>query len=102
VDDDELGTHPRYEFAVKLIGNTGITPGTLVQVQWPDARYLSNPGIDVFSFWGTGRRGRLLDPIKRLRPASKIRFNIDNSGVGVQSDLEIYFEGVLRIPLVKK
>jgi len=102
VDDSELGTPPAYEFACKAIGSTGVTPGTLVQIQWPDGRYLSNPGVDFFSFVGTGRRGRLLDVPKRLRPASKIRLNIDNSGVAVASELEIYFEGVLRIPLVKK
>jgi len=102
VDDAELGTDPAYEFAVKAIGNTGVTPGTLIQIQWPDGRYLSDPGVDFFSFVGTGRRGRLLDVPKRLRPASKIRFNLDNSGVASDAKLEIYFEGVLRIPLVKK
>lgn len=101
-DDTELGTPPEYEFAVKVISNTGVTPGTLVQIRWPDGRYLSNPGIDVFGFIGTGRRGRLMSNPKRLRPNSKIRFNIDNSGVEVASSLELYFEGVLRIPLVKK
>lgn len=101
-DDSELGTPPEYEFVCKVIGNTGVTPGTLIQIRWPDGRYLSNPGVDFFSFVGTGRRGRLLDVPKRLRPASKIRFNIDNTGVGSAADLEIYFEGALRIPLVKK
>lgn len=103
VDDAELGTPPGYEMACKAISSTGVTPGTLVQIQWPDGRYLSNPGVDFFSFVGTGRRAwSLADTPKRLRPASKIRFNIDNSGVAVASELEIYFEGVLRIPLVKK
>jgi hypothetical protein len=102
IDDSELGTPPGYEFAVKLISSTGVTPGTLVQVRWPDGRYLSNPGIDFFSFVGSGRRGRSFDVPKRLRPSSKIRFNLDNSSVGSAADLEIFFEGVLRIPLVKK
>ena len=101
-DDSELGTPPEYEFAVKVISSTGTTPGTLVQIRWPDGRYLSNPGIDFFSFVGTGRRGRLMSVPKRLRPASKIRFNLDNSAVEVSSALEIFFEGVLRIQLVKK
>jgi hypothetical protein len=101
-DDSELGTPPAYELAVKGISSTGITPGTLVQVQWPDGRYLSNPGCDFFSFVGTGRRAWCISNPKRLRPNSKIRFNIDNSAVLVSADLEIYFEGALRIPLVKK
>lgn len=102
VDDSELGTPPEYEFACKVISSTGVTPGTLVQIRWPDGRYLSNPGLDFFSFVGTGRRGRLLEIPKRLRPSSKIRFNLDNSGVETAADLEIYFEGALRVPLVKK
>lgn len=99
LDDVELGTPPEFEFACKQICSTGITPGTLVQIQWPDGRYLSNPGVDFFSFVGTGRRARGLEFPKRIKPASKLRFNIDNSAAGA-SDLEIYFEGVLRVPLV--
>ena len=100
LDDEEVGTPPKYPFVCKAIGSTGVTPGTLVQIQWPDGRYLSNPGIDFFSFVGTGRRGRLIDPHKRMPPASKIILNIDNSGTDATSNLEIYFEGCLLIPLV--
>jgi hypothetical protein len=100
LDDVELGTPPEFEFACKQISSTGVTPGTLIQIQWPDGRYLSNPGVDFFSFVGTGRRARGLEFPKRIKPASKIRFNIDNSGVPTSADLEIYFEGVLRVPLV--
>jgi hypothetical protein len=100
VDDLELGTPPEFEFCCKVLSFSGITPGTLVQVQWPDGRYLSNPGVDLFSFVGTGRRGRLINPHKRMPPASKIRFNIDNRTVGQDVNLELYFEGVLRVPLM--
>ena len=99
LDDIELGTPPEFELACKQICSTGITPGTLIQIQWPDGRYLSNPGVDFFSFVGTGRRARGLEFPKRIRPSSKIRLNIDNSGAAA-ADLEIYFEGVLRVPLV--
>lgn len=97
--DLELGTPPDYDFVCRAIGSTGTTPGTLVQVQWPDGRYLSNPGVDFFSFVGTGRRGRLIDPGKRMKPGQKIRLNIDNSLVNTTSTMEIYFEGVLLVPM---
>lgn len=100
LDDEEVGTPAQYPFVVKAVSFTGVTPGTLVQIQWPDGRYLSNPGIDFFSFVGTGRRGRLIDPHKVLLANSKIRMNIDNTAVGSAANMEIYFEGCLRIPLV--
>jgi hypothetical protein len=99
LSDVELGTPAEYDFVVKVISSTGITPATFVQVQWPDGRYLSNPGVDFFSFVGTGKRGRLIDPHKRVRPQQKIRFNIDNSA-GAAASLEIYLEGTLQVPLV--
>lgn len=102
IDDAELGTPASYPFLCKAICFTGVTPGTLIQVQWPDGRYLSNPGVDFFSFVGTGRRARLVRPHKLMQPSSKIRLNIDNSGVGTAADLELYFEGVFRVPLVKR
>lgn len=99
IDDLELGTPSEFPFLCKVVSFTGVTPGTLVQIQWPDGRYLSNPGVDMFSFVGTGRRGRLIRPHKLMDPASKIRFNIDNRGAG-DTNLELYFEGVLRVPLM--
>jgi len=97
----EVGTHVEFPFLLKVISFTGLTPGTLVRVQWPDGRYLSNPGVDFFSFIRTGRLGRLIDPHKLLPQQQKIRLDIDNSAVGSQAVLEIYFEGVLQVPLVK-
>ena len=99
LEDEEVGTPPEYPFVCKAIGFTGTTPGTIVQIQWPDGRYLSNPGLDFFSFVRTGRMGRLIDPHKLMPQNSKIILNIDNTGVGA-AVLEIYFEGCLRIPLV--
>ena len=100
LDDVELGTPPEFPFLIKLICSSGInTAGVLVQIQWPDGRYLSNPGVDFFSFVGTGRRGRLLDKPKVVPPSSKIRFNLINPNQ-TDGDLEIYFEGALLVPLV--
>jgi len=96
----ELGTPPEFRFLCKVVSFTGLVPGTLVQIQWPDGRYLSNPGIDLFSFVGTGRRGRLIDPHKLMAPSAKIRMTIDNSLVAVAGTLELYFEGVLLVPMV--
>jgi hypothetical protein len=100
IPDVEIST-PEFPFEVRVISSTGQTPGTLLQVQWPDGRYLSNPGFDLWGFVGTGRRGRLIDPYKLLPAASKIRLNFDNTN-GAQADLELFFEGSIRVPLVKK
>jgi hypothetical protein len=98
--DIELGTPPDFDFVCKVVSYTGITPGTILQIQWPDGRYLSNPGVDAFSFIGTGMRGRLLTAFKKMPPSSKIRITVDNSQVAAVSAVELHFEGVLRIPLV--
>lgn len=98
--DVEVGTHPEYGFLCKGITYTGVTPGTLLQIQWPDGRFLSAAPMDFFSFIGTGKRGRLVDPFKYLRPASKIRLNLDNSLVGSISNVELFFEGVILKPMV--
>jgi len=98
VEDLELGTFPSWDFVVCSVEYTGVTPGTIVQIQWPDGRYLMNPGIDAFSFIGTGKRGRLVDPEKLLRKQSKIRINVDNSNVGESSTVELYFYGYVRVP----
>lgn len=98
--DYEVGTPPEFAFLVKAISYTGVTPGTLIQVQWPDGRYLQQSPVDFFSFCGTGRRARWIEGGKLCPPNSKIRLKIDNSLVDAQSDIELYFEGVLRIPMV--
>lgn len=100
LNDVEVGTPPEFDFLCKVVSSTGVTPGTLIQVQWPDGRYLSNPGVDYFGFVGTGRRGRLVSPHKFCQRNSKIRVNLDNSGVGSDADIEIYFEGVVLVDLV--
>jgi hypothetical protein len=98
--DFEIGTHPEFPFVVRQISYTGLTAGTLIQVQWPDGKYLQNTPVDFFSFCGTGKRARYLERPKLVPPQSKIRLNLDNSAVGSNSDVEIYFEGCLLIPLV--
>ena len=98
--DYEESTPPQYEFLIKAVSYTGITPGTLIQIQWPDGRYLQNAGVDFFSFCGTGKRARWLEKPKRVPPNAKIRLNLDNSGVNAVSNIELYFEGVLLVPMV--
>jgi hypothetical protein len=61
---------------------------------------LSNPGVDFFSFVGTGRRGRLISPHKFMPKNSKIRINLDNSLVASNANMEIYFEGVILVDMV--
>jgi hypothetical protein len=100
VPDYEQGTPPEFAFLVKAISYTGLTPGTLVQIQWPDGRYLQSAPIDMFSFCGTGKRARWLEAPKLCPPNSKIRLLLDNSAVDSPSDVELYFEGVLRVPMV--
>jgi hypothetical protein len=100
VSDYEQGTPPEFAFVVKCVSFTGVIPGTLIQIQWPDGRYLQNVPIDFYSFCGTGKRARWLEAPKLCPPNSKIRLTIDNSQVNFQSDIELYFEGVLRIPMV--
>lgn len=100
LNDVEIATPSDHDFICKVVSSTGVTPGTLVQIQWPDGRYLSNPGVDFFSFVGTGRRGRLVTPHKLCRKSAKIRLNLDNSLVNSTANLEIYFEGVILVELV--
>jgi len=102
ISDLELATPSESAFVCKVVSSTGIVPGTLVQVQWPDGRYLSDPGVDFFSFVGTGRRARLIDPYKYMPKSSKIRMNFDNTNVSVPAYMEIYFEGVILVELVKQ
>lgn len=107
VPDVELGTPPKYKFLCKVISaalqqteNPSI-PTPIIQVQWPDGRYLSNPGMDVFSFIGTGKNGRLISPHKLMEPNSKIRLNVDNTANDVSYQVVMFFEGVLLVPLVE-
>lgn len=100
IPDYEQATPPEFPFLCKLISYTGLTPGTLIQIQWPDGKYLQSVPLDFFSFCGTGKRARWLEVPKLCPPSSKIRLTIDNSAVDAQSDIELYFEGVLRIPMV--
>jgi hypothetical protein len=100
LSDVELGIHSEFDFVCTAIGYTGQTPGTLVQIQWPDGRYLSQTGVDVFNFVQTGKRGRPIAPQKVCERGTKIRLNIDNSAVGEASSLELFFEGLLRVPMI--
>lgn len=100
IPDREIGT-PAFIFVCKVVSFTGVTPASIIQIQWPDGRYLTNPGIDMFSFCGTGKRGWLLDSPKRMAPNSKIRISVDNSLANSVADIELHFEGVILAPLVK-
>lgn len=100
VEDFEVSTHPEFAFEVKAVSYTGLVPGTLIQIQWPDGLYLQNTPVDFFSFCGTGKRARWLEVPKLCGTNAKIRLNINNSAVDQQSDIELYFEGVLKIPMV--
>jgi hypothetical protein len=98
LNDQELSTPADHDFICKVVSCTNIAPNTAVQIQWPDGRYLSNPGLDFFSFVGTGRRGRLISPHKFCPKASKIKLNFVNTGAN--AEMEIYFEGVILVDLI--
>ena len=100
VTDYEQATPPEFWFLAKAVSYTGLTPATLVQIQWPDGKYLSNVPVDLFSFCGTGKRARWLEYPKLCPPNSKIRLTLDNSAVDSESDVQLFFEGVLRVPMV--
>jgi hypothetical protein len=107
VPDVELGTPPKYKFLCKVVSaafsQPELTPITTptIQIQWPDGRYLSNPGIDVYSFIGTGKNGRLISPHKLMEPNSKIRMNVDNTAAAVAYQVVMFFEGCLLVPLIE-
>jgi hypothetical protein len=75
----EVAINSEYEFRVMVISATLVTQGPRLQVQWPDGRYLSRPGIPVFDFIGTGMRGRLLEEPETIGRTEKILLNVDNS-----------------------
>jgi hypothetical protein len=100
ITDNEFGTPPDYDFLCKVVSWTGFTPKMTVQIQWPDGRYLSNPGLDFFSFVGVGRRGRLISPHKFCAKSSKIRLNLDNTANVNDYSIELYFEGVILVDIL--
>jgi len=94
---DEIGTPGAVDFEIRVVSATITFAATLIRIQWPDGRYMSPRGVDFFSFVGTGRRGRLLQPFKTVHPNQKIRLDLDNT-LGGAGTIEIYFEGVLWVP----
>ena len=94
----------QYDFVINGISAVVDVTGddeTLLQIQWPDGRYLSNPGLPVWDFIGTGLRGWVLENPEVIAHGSKVKLNIDNSGNGSNVNLGLFFEGVLRIPMVQ-
>ncbi len=98
-DDQEQAVNPPggYPFSLRAIGVYLAAPGPTVRFQWPNGRYLSPVGIPVFNYIGTGKRGRLIDPVVRMQDSDVIRMDIDNSAGGTQQ-LAIFFEGVVLVP----
>lgn len=96
----EQGMNPDYDFLVKAISSVSDVPGTLIQIQWPDGRFLSNPGLPVYDFIGVGLRGWVLENPEILPRGSKVKLQVDNSANGSAVNLDLFFEGVLRIPMV--
>lgn len=100
----EQSFDPDYDVLVKSIGGYESNEAgdvCYVQVQWPDGRYLSNPGLPVWDFIGTGLRGFLLEQGEIIPRGQKVKFNVDNSGNEDDTDLALYFEGVVLIPMVE-
>jgi hypothetical protein len=95
--EQALSTPGKYSFKLRAIGAYLAAPGPLVRFQWPNGRYLSNLPIPVFSYIGTGKRGRLIDPPIKMEDSDVIRMDIDNSSGGTQQ-LAIFFEGVVLVP----
>lgn len=100
----EQAMSAQYDFVINGISAVVDVTGddeTLLQIQWPDGRYLSNPGLPVWDFIGTGLRGWVLENPEVIAHGSKVKLNIDNSGNGSNVNLGLFFEGVLRIPMVQ-
>lgn len=100
----EQAMSAQYDFVVKgisaVVDFTGLDE-TLVQIQWPDGRFLSNPGLPVWDFIGTGLRGWVLENPELIAHGSKLKVNTDNSANFSAVNLALFFEGVLRIPMVQ-
>ena len=99
----EQAFHSEFDFYINAIGgiqNKQDGDVTYIQVQWPDGRYLSNPGLPVWDFIGTGMRGFCIESGERVAHGSKVKLNVDNSGNDEDCDIALFFEGVLLVPMV--
>jgi hypothetical protein len=96
----EVACSSEFDFLAKVLSSTTTVAGALVQVQWPGGRYLSSSGLSVFDFLGTGMRGRLIDEHELISRGDKVRLNIDASAAVADVNLSLFFEGVLRLPMV--
>lgn len=100
----EQAMSAQYDFVIHAIGAVVDVTGddeTLVQIQWPDGRFLSNPGLPVWDFIGTGLRGWNLENPELIAHGSKVKLNVDNTDNSSNVNLALFFEGVLRIPMVQ-
>lgn len=95
--EQAVSTPGKYPFTLRAVGAYLAAPGPVVRFQWPNGRYLSTVGIPIFSYIGTGKRGRLIDPPVPMKDTDVIRMDVDNSAGGAQQ-LCIFFEGVVLIP----
>jgi hypothetical protein len=95
--EQAISTPGKYPFVLRAIGAFLTGPGTTVRFQWPNGRYLSNVGIPIFGYVGTGKRGRLIDPIVKMKDTEVILMDIDNTN-GETGQLCIFFEGVVLVP----
>lgn len=98
----EQGMNPDYDFIVKAICAVIDVPVTLIQIQWPDGRFLSNPGLPMYDFIGTGLRGWVLENPELIQRGEKIKLQVDNSANASAVNLDLFFEGLLRIPMVNQ
>lgn len=102
VENQEQAISPEYDFVCRQIGC--LCPGwsPIVKIRWPDGRSLSNPGLPLFDIIGTGRDALLLEAPELLARGQKIRLDIDNTVAhSVQTNIQLFFEGWLRIPMVQ-
>jgi hypothetical protein len=95
-----MSINSEFDFVAKVLSSTTLVAGVMLQVQWPGGRYLSRPGFSVFDFLGTGFRGRLIDEPETIARGDKVRLNIDATAAASDVNLALYFEGVLRLPMV--
>lgn len=95
--EQAISTPGKYPFVLRAVGAFLAEPGPLVRFQWPNGRYLSNVGIPLFGYVGTGKRGRLIDPVVKMKDTDVIRIDVDNS-TGPTQQLCIFFEGVVLVP----
>lgn len=67
--------------------------------QWPNGHFLSQQAEDLTDFYGIGQYARWVGDLE-LAPASVIRITDLQNTTGTDQVLYIFFEGILRIPLV--